>query len=384
MDKIKKILYVSHRYHTNQVPVMKGWSEHGVEIKFFVTYIGAVESHNYVCLHKMKPSLLTRLYHRYVDLRYNIVKSEGVKSQSFRPNFVDIFKQLRSFKPDLVILRDFSLGNLKIILTCRLLGIKKIIMYVQEPLYGDPYPTNCFKEWIRRNCFPRVVFTPVLYNGKNRSKVKLSGRADCYIPLVGVIPGKVARSYCPHGVIRILYVGKYRPYKNHYLVINALSKVKKKDTVHLTIIGQLSNEVEQKYYDDLCSYVKRQKLENIIELRGDVEHEEMDKIYSQHDMLILASKELASIAVVEAMSNGLCVLGSIYNGTSCYLEEYDCGLTFDPSDENALVKMLDEFTENMKNVEDFGKKAIIAVNEHLCFDVYKNELERLIDEKYDY
>ena len=39
------ILYAATRYHTNQVPVMRGWHEDGANVKFMVQYCGTIESH---------------------------------------------------------------------------------------------------------------------------------------------------------------------------------------------------------------------------------------------------------------------------------------------------------------------------------------------------
>ena len=43
-----KILYVSHRYHTNQVHIMKGWHDRNVEVMFLAQYEGVSEIHDYV------------------------------------------------------------------------------------------------------------------------------------------------------------------------------------------------------------------------------------------------------------------------------------------------------------------------------------------------
>ena len=69
--KLERILYASHRYHTNQVPIMKGWDEKGVKVKFLAQYQGVSEIHDYVDFHQLSPSLLTIVYNWIADRIYN-------------------------------------------------------------------------------------------------------------------------------------------------------------------------------------------------------------------------------------------------------------------------------------------------------------------------
>ena len=48
-----KVLYMSHRYHTNQTTIMKGWKENGHEVRIISQYAGKVE--DYTCV---KPDVI--------------------------------------------------------------------------------------------------------------------------------------------------------------------------------------------------------------------------------------------------------------------------------------------------------------------------------------
>ena len=50
-----KVLYMSHRYHTNQTTIMKGWKENGHEVLFLSQYAGKVEDYTWV-----KPVVIDR------------------------------------------------------------------------------------------------------------------------------------------------------------------------------------------------------------------------------------------------------------------------------------------------------------------------------------
>jgi glycosyltransferase involved in cell wall biosynthesis len=364
---------------------MKGWDECGASVLFMVNYIGAIESHEYVTLHKMCPSILTRLVHKIIDEKCNVVEAENKKSHVFRPDFFDILKQLMMFRPDFVVLRNFSLGNLKLILICRLLGINRIIIYVQDPIYGLPPNSNRLKNFIRKTCFTTAVFSPVFYNGEYRKKDILSGRAKYFVPLVCDTPKNLRTVFCPNGKIRILDVGKYRDYKNHFFVVDALSKVNNPNDFEVTIIGQLTNDCEKDYYNSLKKYIEEKQLDHIVKLYGNVGYNKMDDVYSQHDVLLLASKnETAGMVILEAMSHGLCVISSINCGLTSYIDENECGLSFSIKNVSFLVEKLNTIAENKFLVSQLGQKAQKVTIDEFCFDRYRDKLNDLMREEYDY
>ena len=377
-------MYVAPRYHTNQVPIMKGWADMGTQAKFMVAYIGGIESHDYVDLHQMKPSWITRIVNSYLKRRYDRPTAQYKSGTYYIPSFIDLYKQLKSFRPDIVILRNYSLGNMKFVLVCRMLGIRNLIIYLQEPLYGEPIRSNFVKRIVQRIFFPSAVFTPVLYKGKERTKERLSGRAKYFVPLICDNSVEMSKEYCPEGKIRILDVGKYRPYKNHFFIVDALSQVKHPEMFEMTIIGQLSNSVEQAYFDKLNAYVKEKGLERIVRLRGNVDYKEMNEVYREHDVLIIASRELASISVLEAMSKGLCVVSSIDNGTSCYLDEYNCGITYNVEQINTIVEVLNSFSKDTEPIKTFGNLAQQIAIKQFGFNSYYAGLKDILKREYGY
>lgn len=379
-----KILYVAPRYHTNQVPVMRGWKEAGVNVKFLVQYQGAIESHDYVDLQIIKPSFISRMMFLIFSKLYNPVKVENLKIRFFIPSFCDLYKAIQNFKPDVVIIRTFRTVGVLVNLVCNLLGIKNVVIYNQSPIYGRIKDHGTLVNRLEMFFAPSASFSPVLYRGDYRKKEIRTGLANHFIPLVCEKPQMFRSEYSSDDRIRILDIGKYREYKNHFFVVDAFSKVKHPENFEVTIIGQLSSKPEQDYHDRLEQYIKDKHLENIIHLRGHVDFKEMDTIYSSNDVLLLASKEPASISVLESMSHGLCVIGSYENGTTCYLDEYKCGFSFSNSQLDSLVKILDNLDGNRDNVTVLGKKAQQVAKEEFCFEKYKEHLNILLKKEYGY
>jgi len=379
-DDSIRILYVSHRYHTNQVPVMKGWYDMGVNVMFMAGYQGEIESHEYVQYYKLKLSLLSGLIYFFIDKFCKSVRAENKKIAWFIPAFYDTYKQIKQFGPQLVIVRDMELGNALVCVICRMLGIKCVVNYTQIPLHCPSSKNKLFLS-LTRNIFPHVTFTPVLYKGKERKCRKVNNiwhAPHYFVPLVCDIPTTERKEYCVGNKIRILDIGKYREYKNHFFIVDALSKVKCPEHFEVTIIGQLSNKAEQEYHDRLEQYIKDKHLENVIHMRGHVGFNEMDKIYADNDVLLLASNEPASISVLESMSRGLCVIGSYENGTTCYLDEFKCGMSFSNSNIESLIKTLNNLHENPNLISEYGKKAQQVAKNEFCFEKYKIGLNKIL------
>lgn len=379
------ILYVATRYHTNQVPVMRGWHEDGAKVKFMVQYCGTIESHDYVDLQVMRPSWLSRMLFRLFGKLYNSVKAENLKIKTFIPDLWDIYKTIKIFRPDVVIIRNYRILGIMVNFACKLLGVKNTVIYNQYPIYGMKKEHGSFVSRIFMAIAPSAVFSPVFYRGAYRKKERRTGLAKYFIPLICDVPQTVRSEYCSDGKIRLLDIGKYREYKNHFFVVDAISKVKHPEKLELTIIGQLSNEAERNYYNRLNEYIKEKHLEDIVHLRGHVDFNEMESIYTNHDVLLLASKnETAGMVILEAMSQGLCVVSSINCGLSSYIDEYGCGLSFDIKTTDNLIRVLDSFTEKPTIIKELGQRAQQVTKEEFCFEKYKEGMNRMLQNEYNY
>jgi glycosyltransferase involved in cell wall biosynthesis len=379
-----KILYVAPRYHTNQVPVMHGWNENGVNVKFLVQYQGTIESHDYVDLQIIKPSWISKMIFGIFSKLYNPVKVENLKLRFFVPSFCDLYKAIKDFMPDVVIIRTYRILGVFVHLVCKFMGIKKVVIYTQYPIYGKRND-NTILSRIEMKLAPSATFSPVLYKGKYRKKEERTNMSKYFVPLVCDKPQIIRSQYCINGKIRILDIGKYREYKNHFFIVDAFSKVMCPEMFDITIIGQLSSKPEQDYYNRLKEYIADKHLENVIHLQGHVNFNEMDDVYANNDILLLASKnETAGMVILEAMSQGLCVISSINCGLTSYLDEYKCGMSFNTKNLNELVEILNDLTETPTIIKELGQKAQEVAKKEFCFEKYKKCLDDLLIKEYGY
>ena len=380
-----KILYVAPRYHTNQVPIMKGWNECGVEVDFLAQYEGISEVHDYVQFFLMEPTKGSQRLFKKIEATNPPDVAESIKIKKFSPRLLDVYKKLKKSKPDIVVLREFSKVNAIVIIACRLAKIKKIVMYVQAPIYNFKQEMKVGKKLFRKCFFTSCTFTPVLYKGNERSENKIysyPGSPRYFIPLVCDLDEN-EKKYSHDGIIRILDVGKYRDYKNHFFLVEAIRNLTNKNNIHVTIIGQVSNSSEREYFDRLHNTIINYNLEKYIELKSNVPFYEMENIYREHDVLILPStNETAGMVILEAMASGLCVISSIHCGLASYLDKYKCGFTFDIDTTKELEMILTSLNENPSLVSEYGGKSKKVVREFFQFENYKAAFNKMILDYY--
>lgn len=383
MDKLQTILYVAPRYHTNQVPIMEGLVKSGVQPYFMAMYEGVSEIHEYAKFELVNESRIGILMFKVLRHILSENKSENSRSKLFLPNRKLLKKRIKTINPDLVIIRDRLWVNHVVYSICRELEIP-CVLYSQstlEELLVEKTPMSLkdkFKSRLKFVLFPDKVFTPVLYRGAKRQHPDLNmlGEKNIYfIPLI--VSGKKMfhKEYCKDGILRILEVAKYREYKNHYFLVDALTPLKDVKNLKVTVIGQLSNADEKEYYEKLKKYIIDKGLNQIVELRGNVPFEEMDGIYQEHDALVLPSRfESAGMAILEAMEQGMTVACSNNCGLGSYLDYNECGHVFGLGDSTELTKIINNWLNDKEAVEKEGIKARDVVIDKYGFEAYWKEL----------
>lgn len=377
------VLYAAPRYHTNQIPVMRGWKEKGVNVMFMAQFENPNEIHDdvqYIC---MKPSWLTKVIFRWIEKKYEPNKVESKEQVLFMPSYGDVKKAISTFKPDIVVLRGRRIANAIIYFACKCSGIKKVILYTQNPLYSK-VEKSWARRWVRKSLYPQVEFSPVLYTDTYREKQN-KPKHSYFVPLITKAVEQT-RELTSEPLL-FLEIGKYRPYKNHFYVVDAIEKlsIEAKKVFRMTIIGQCNNSSEIELYDKLSKYIDDKGLSEQITLRSNVPFAEMDHIYEQHDVLLLASKhETAGMVILEAMGAGLCVACSIHCGLGCYLEEYDCGYTFKLDDPSYLTEIIEKMIETPALVRNLGNKSREVVDSFFSFDNYLKTLNDITIKEFDY
>lgn len=404
-----RILFTAPRFHTNQVPIAKGLVEKGHEVRFFVAFEGAIEDHTYCQPLVLKPSRYTVREKRRLSKTKSESDAESIIGGHFIPDFSFLKTAFTSFMPDIVICREKTNLTLCVHALCQENGIP-CILYDQAPFY-PLLPERRFKAetteeralWDRLRIkaeralipdlvriaslrriygFPETRITPVLYRRLPKSlSASTPSPNSHFIPFVAEQhPETAGRSYRKEGICHFLCVGKFREYKNLKLVPDAANQLKRDGSWRITLIGQVSNRDERQYYEEVCRIIFQYGLDDYIQIKKNVPHWQIGEEYLKHDVFILPSKEeMASVAVLEAMSYGLPVISTDHNGTASYVTDSEAGFVFPTEDAQALAEQMERMMKT--EISDMGKKALEEVRNKYDFRVCYEKLLSLCHEE---
>lgn len=157
-----------------------------------------------------------------------------------------------------------------------------------------------------------------------------------------------------------LYVGQLIPRKGVKELLNAWNDFSKGLEQEATLIllggGNQENEVKE--------HISSHKLINVI-APGPVDYSEIAKYYAIADVFIIATLEDNwSLVVPEAMSVGLPVICSKYNGCWPELVKPENGWVFDPLDEKDFISTIKTAWENREYWKQMGQESLRIVDDY--------------------
>ena len=328
----------------------------------------------------MKPNIFFKFYDwlRYRNKTYE--EKERFTIKYFIPSVRDLVRNLLVFKPNVVIMREGGYSTILGTFICRILFVDRIVLYTQMPQYVNSIkPSKFIVKLYEKFLLPHISYTPVktaVYT-EDFSQLHLTSKA--FIPFVMKFKSdSLERGYLIGGKINLLDVGKYRDYKNHFILLNALSRLSKStlETFRVTIIGQMTTDAEKDYCNRMKSFVTENNLVDTVTIKDAILHTEMPNMYLSNDVFILTSKrETASVSVLEAMSYGLVCISTSHNGTATYVGEN--GFVFDTDNVESLVGVLNKIASLKEQLPTIGKATFNYALQNYNSDVYCNLLEKL-------
>jgi glycosyltransferase involved in cell wall biosynthesis len=383
-----KYLYVAPRYHTNYIPRINELIKLGHEVRFLVQFKGFTEDYSSITPEVMKQTGLSKAICRLIAKKNP--QGASAMNKAFIPAILPLAKAISQYRPDVVIVRDRIWTSFITYWICRLLGNKRVILYDHSPLYVKRIRQKSLKSWIKKglqkHLFPGIRMTVVEYSEYPKEDEK-----SLYdkVPYSYFVPFACKsstecneHSYCRDGCVRILDVGKYRDYKNHFVLVDAISLLEEAN-FKVTIIGQCSTGEEQAYYDTLSGYIYDRHLEDKFELLTNIKHRDMEKYYMEHDIFVLTSiKEQASVAVLEAMSCGMAVISSSANGSATYIDKGYSGEIFMTQDAGDLAGILRRLIFHPDYIKRLGANAAAAVRDIYAPKNYAAALEDIITKNF--
>jgi glycosyltransferase involved in cell wall biosynthesis len=385
-----KYLFVAPRFHTNSVPIVEELIKQGNLVEFYVQYKGYTEDYSFVTPKVIKQTFVSKLLGGIIDKKNTINAATIKKSIFFTPALFSLLMDIKEFRPDVVIVRDRIVSSLFTYWICKFLKIEKVFLYNQLPQFVERKGNKRArtKNFVYKKFFPKYRITVVMhdiYPDEDKKNSLIKDDFTFFVPFVMTYrPELLLRDYCKEGIVRILDVGKYRDYKNHFVLVNAINLMKNKESILVTIIGQNTNSEEAAYYNSLKDFINKYELTDRIRLLCNVKFKDMEKHYLENDIFVLTSrKEVASVSVLEAMSYGLATISTNVNGTASYIQKGYNGDVFETNNAYDLARILDDLVIHRTTIAAFGQNAIKTVRENHSPNSYVKSIERIIDQVFN-
>ena len=377
-----KVVYFAPRYHTNQIPIMRGWLKNGHSVHFVSQYQGKTEDYSV-----LTPIILgySKLFH-VIDRIIGFIKRKDSNSSNVEyfqthygfPSAIKVRRLLKELQADVIIMRDRSIYNVVVYHEAKKMKIP-CILYNQTPYWETEEPKNdILHRIIRKNC-PGFRITPVWGDDKEGHITPHS----YYVPFV-MDEGMAPEEKCLQAKgesIKILCIGKYETRKNQLMLLEIFNELVKKYPIELILVGEVSTNHHKAYYQRVCDYIEQNNLEQKITLKTNLSRKDVDKEYIEADLFVLPStKEFASVSQLEAMAYSLPIICSDKNGTSKCVENGVNGFLFKDNDKESLREALVNILQDRDRMTKMGQRSYELIKTVYSFEEYYKSIRLVMND----
>lgn len=375
-----KVLYMSHRYHTNQTTIMKGWIENGHEVRFLSQYEGKIEDYTYVRPIVVGYSALFKVFD-YIYIHFLKRKDPFAIDMKLKfgvPPILKLAKYIREFHPDLAIIRERSIYTICMNAICNHYKIPTII-YNLSPVWDKPKKMDLAHKIVWK-LTPKYRITPtnlvgIDYTGLVKDE---NGYWAPFLMEPQVSPEE--KTYFAQDRINVFCIGKYQERKNHQMMIEAIEELLPKYNLHLTIAGEISNHFHEDYYKKVQEYVARHHLEDKVTFLVNLNREAVYEQYKKADVYVVPSTgEPASITVIEAMAFSVPAISGSDNGTASYIDFGKTGYVFQDNNKEDLKDKLEKIVCDKENLMKMGAAGYQHVKDNFQFENYYSQIRRILE-----
>lgn len=358
---------------------MKGWVEHGHEIRFLSQYAGKVEDYTYV-----KPIVVgySRLFMAFDYIYVHFLKRKDpfaidMKLKCGVPPLRKLAKYIKEFEPDVAIIRERSVYTICMNAICRHYHIPTIL-YNLSPVWDKPKRMDLAHKIVWK-LTPKYRITPTNLVGIDFTGL-VKDKYGYWAPfLMEPQMSPEEKTYFADGRINVFCIGKYQERKNLQMMIEVVEKLLGKYDLHLTIAGEVSNHFHEEYYQRVTGYVREHGLEDKVTFYRNLNRQEISKLYREADVYVVPSTgEPASITVIEAMAFSVPAISGTDNGTASYIDYGKTGYVFEDNDKEDLTDKLEKIICDRDNLVKMGAAGYDHVKEHFQFQNYYGCIEEIL------
>lgn len=374
-----KVIYMSHRYHTNQTTIMKGWVENGHEVRFLSQYAGKIEDYTYV-----KPIVVgySRLFMIFDYIYVHFLKRKDpfaidMKLKCGVPPLFKLAKYIKEFAPDLAIIRERSVYSICMNAICRHYKIPTIL-YNLSPVWDQPKKMDLAHKLVWK-LTPEYRITPTELVGIDHTGLVKDEKAYWAPFLMEPQVSPEEKSYFAEDRINVFCIGKYQERKNHQMMIEVIEELLPKYNLHLVIAGEISNHFHEEYYRKVTTYVKEHHLEDKVTFLVNLNRQQVYEEYRKADVYVVPSTgEPASITVIEAMAFSIPAISGTDNGTASYIDYGKTGYVFEDNSKEDLKDKLEKIVCDRNNIIKMGAAGYEHVVNNFQFANYFEQIKKIL------
>jgi len=150
--------------------------------------------------------------------------------------------------------------------------------------------------------------------------------------------------------LNILFIGSLIPIKGVEILLKAVSEMKEKSKVTVTLVGDGPNK------EDLQRMVQLLAIESQVNFLGAVPPSQIPGLMQEHQLLVLPSyREGRPSVVLEAMAAAMPVVATDIDGTRELVQDGKTGWLFPPGDSESLAAILSSVINGEKDLESAGE-----------------------------
>lgn len=362
-----KVLIIQKRYHPNSIGIVRGLIRRGHDVRMFVHAKGSTTED----CSDAEPVRIP--YGRMSSSLLGLLGGSHARNRYALPSMMGLWRAIRSYDPDVVILKKGRLPNL-------IAGVMAAVVGSRRVLLTDDPPRTREKWWrallLRTGILPSVCLST---NARCPGALGMDkvNRA-WYRPYPIELPSDARAPRKDGGPLKLLMVGKFRSHRKRltWLVEAAARAGLDPGSTRLTIVGTGSENGPGPTY--LRETAARLGWADSLTLHFNVPQRDMGAIYRDHDVFVMTARdEPFGMVVMEAMAHGLAVIsGDSVGASDCITHERN-GLIYASDDQDQLVAQLQRLDGSPELLERLGAEARNTIATHCTPEAFADLIEGL-------
>ncbi len=372
------ILFIVHRFHTNQYYSAIALQRAGYNVKVLALYKGNSEYYKDIDLKILNLNFATKMTFKILKLfKKNYLKTQLELRLEAPDN--ELYNIIKQTKPEFILLKAYQdMLALKTLFIAKRLNIK-VLMHTQTEFTHIKGSKFLFRMNIKLFSFLRVhaFVTPIFVNYQRFKDFGIDN--VYYLPFV--FPknnNAICNEHKDKSLIKIMSIGKYVTRKDHLLLLKAVEFLinSRNYNLQLNIYGE---KADAQYYKLIQNYISEHNLYEKVNLYENVDYPTICSKYMEHHLFVLPSHaEPAAFSIVEAMCNALPIICSDQNGTKSYIKEGFNGHIFVAKNLNSLIEKI-EIT--ISNMDFLSSNSLIAAERNHSLEHFTNQILNILNLK---